>query len=392
MVSSDAGTLVTGGKVLIRVLFFIHNLAGGGAERVMTHLLRNLDRSRFQVGLVVMEKSGSYLHLVPDDVPIFDLQVLEEKPVYFPKIVWRLRKIIKEYKPHIVFSMLWYANIAAVVATRFLKDVKTVISERTFTSYELENETVIKSLKPVKGWLIRNLYPISDQIVAVSKGVSDDLINSFGVSHGRITVINNPVDIAAVMSKGQKAPDPWDTKGFRILSVGRLKYHKGHDILIKAFAMSRIHNDAKLIILGEGPDRPSLEEIIRNEGLEDSVLMPGFQENPYAYLNYADLFILPSRLEGFPNALLEAMAFGLPVIAADCKTGPREILKDGSVCPLVPVDDPKALAEVMYHVLKDTDYRKELSKNSSSRVLDFKMSEQVGAYEALFENMVKRDK
>jgi glycosyltransferase involved in cell wall biosynthesis len=138
-----------------------------------------------------------------------------------------------------------------------------------------------------------------------------------------------------------------------ILAAGRLTRQKDFPTLIQAFALVRPNFAARLIILGEGRDRTILQDLIVRLSLQDWIDLPGFVTNPYAYMKQADLFVLSSRWEGSPNVLTEAMALGLPVVATDCQSGPREILQEGRLGPLVPVGDSKALSQAMLRVLQD---------------------------------------
>jgi glycosyltransferase involved in cell wall biosynthesis len=377
---------------MTRVLFFIHSLAGGGAERVMCHLLKHLDRSRFTPALVVMDKSGPYLSQVPEDVAIYDLSVQEENPLHFPRILLGLRRVVQQFRPDVICSMLWYANLAAVLASRGFPGVKTVISERISTSYEIENETVIKPLQQIKGLLIRSIYPRADHAVAVSEGIAAELVERFGVRPQRCSFIHNPVDLRFLEQQKAVPDDPWrQGRGIRLLAIGRLSHQKGFDLLIRAVGRLTGRLQLQLVILGEGGERASLEKLAREVGVSDRVTLAGFSGNPYLWMGKADIFVLPSRAEGFPNVLLEAMATGLPVIAADCKTGPHELLKGGEVSPLVPVEDVEGLAETIAAVAGDPEYARELGERGALRAQDFNISKKVGEYQALFEKLAGKD-
>lgn len=376
---------------MIRVLFFIHSLAGGGAERVMTHLLKNLDRSRFVPALVVMEKTGPYLSQIPEDIQIYDLEVVEENPLHFPRIVFRLRGLLRQFQPDIVCSMLWYANLAALLAVRGIPGVKVVISERISTSFEIENETVIRPLQHIKKMLIRCLYPLATHIVAVSEGIADELVGRFGVRQERVSFIHNPVDEAFIRQQGTCSPDPWSSRGVRLLAIGRLSHQKGFDLLIRAASRLFGSIDVQLVILGEGPERKNLEDLVKTEGVFESVKLPGFVVNPYVWMKHADIFVLSSRAEGFPNVLLEAMACGLPVISTDCRTGPRELLMGGKVCPIVPVDDLDEFVGAIEKVACNRTYAHELGKRAILRAQDFTLRNQIGQYESLFEKLAAKD-
>jgi glycosyltransferase involved in cell wall biosynthesis len=194
--------------------------------------------------------------------------------------------------------------------------------------------------------LIKRFYPWADGIVTVSNGVADDLAQVTGIRE-RIQAIYNPVVTPELREKVQ-APlaHPWFGPGEPpvVLAVGRLTMQKDFSTLIQAFAQVRRARAARLLILGEGAERPVLEELVRQLGLEQDVSLPGFVTNPYPYMARASLFVLSSRWEGLPGVLIEALYCGAPLIATDCPSGPREILADGQYGQLVPVGDATALA------------------------------------------------
>lgn len=372
----------------MRVLFFIHSLSGGGAERVLMRLVNHLDRKRFEPVLVLMEKKGAYLDMIPADVPVHELAVNEENPLEFPRIVSSLRRVVKEVKPEILFSMLWYANISAVLAVKGLA-TRSVISERIWTPYEISDGTVLKPLRPIKKFLLKKLYPHADHVVAVSEGIAKELCRSFGVNKERVSVIHNPVPISSLIDQSRAVANPWRESGFKIVSMGRLTAQKGHDVLIRA--LGKLPGEAKfhLQVLGEGPDKNSLNSLICKLGLQDKVTLNGFADNPFSYLANADLFVLPSRAEGFPNALVEAMCFNIPVIAADCPTGPKEILLGGDVAPLVPVGDVDRLASALALMMADASYQQMVANKVGQRIQDFDVPRILGHYENLFATLVE---
>lgn len=190
----------------------------------------------------------------------------------------------------------------------------------------------------------------ADSIVAVSHGVAEDINSITGIPLEKIHVVRNPV-ISPELE--EMAVDPPEHKWFEqknkpvIIGIGRLGRQKNFELLIKAFAIARSKTDCRLIILGEGRRYHRLLKLIRTLKLEEHVDLPGFVVNPYSYLTRSDLFVQSSNWEGSPNALTEALALGIPVVATDCESGPREILQDGQVGRLVPVNDANALAEAI---------------------------------------------
>jgi glycosyltransferase involved in cell wall biosynthesis len=197
-------------------------------------------------------------------------------------------------------------------------------------------------------------YPWADDIIAVSKGVADDLAHAACLPRDRIQVIYNPIVTSDLYEKSREPFEhPWFNAGEPpvVLAVGRLTAQKAFDILIRAFARIRARRPTRLLILGEGEDRLALQNLVNQLGLDQDVSLPGFVSNPYAYMAHAAVLTLSSRWEGLPTVLVEAMSLGIPVISTDCPSGPREILRDGQYGRLVPVGDSSALVEAMIAAL-----------------------------------------
>jgi glycosyltransferase involved in cell wall biosynthesis len=234
--------------------------------------------------------------------------------------------------------------------------------------------------------LIRWLYPKADAIVAVSRGVGDSLAVVTGIPRERIHVIHNPLVSAELTADAEHSPGhPWFDKPRLpvVLGVGRLVPQKDFDTLIRAFALVRQQARGRLLILGEGPERPRLMALISALGLESEVELLGFTGNPYAYMRRARLVVLSSTFEGFGNVLVEAMACGTPVVSTDCPSGPAEILEQGRYGPLVPVGDPVALAAAMVNVLHGPIDRRALLDRSQA----FSIERIAGQYLDLVEGL-----
>jgi glycosyltransferase involved in cell wall biosynthesis len=198
-------------------------------------------------------------------------------------------------------------------------------------------------------------YRQADAVTAVSEGVARDLAKSTGVPVTDIEVIHNPVITPEIRQLAQ-APvaHPWFAPGHApvVLGMGRLKPQKNFALLISSFARVRRQRDARLVILGRGPERAALEIQIEREGLKEDVEMPGFVVNPYPYLARAAAFVLSSNVEGLPGALIEAMGLGCPVVSTDCESGPREILLEGRLGELVPIEDQEAMTAAILRTLE----------------------------------------
>jgi glycosyltransferase involved in cell wall biosynthesis len=202
--------------------------------------------------------------------------------------------------------------------------------------------------------LMKWLYPFADQVVAISRGVQDDLHKWIGLPPGKVRTIYNPVVTTGLSGLASAPiPHPWLAQGEPpvVLGVGRLTEQKDFASLIRAFATVRKTRRCRLVILGEGELRAELEALVNELRLDDDVLMPGFQNNPFAWMGRAAVFVFSSVFEGLGGALIQAMACGTPVVSTDCPSGPAEILEDGKWGSLVPVGDVQALARAITDTL-----------------------------------------
>jgi glycosyltransferase involved in cell wall biosynthesis len=312
----------------------------GGAERVMLHLAEGLALKGLEVHLVLARAEGPNLFLVPGSVRLIDLRARSTAASIISLVSYLNRE-----KPDALLSGL-FANIIAIMAAKFAKKrPRVVICEHNTLSVQAYNNRQDWRFRIIP-FLARVLYPKADQIVAVSEGVREDLNEITGIPGSRIRVIYNPVITPELIRKGQEFPDhPWFQPGQPpvILGMGRLVPVKDFDFLIEVFSLVRKVVPARLIIFGEGPERTNLQNLIRGLGMAGEVHLPGFIENPYSFLSHSALFVLSSRHEGLPGVLIEAMAFGIPLISTDCPSGPREILEGGKHGRLVPVGDRRSL-------------------------------------------------
>jgi glycosyltransferase involved in cell wall biosynthesis len=266
--------------------------------------------------------------------------------------VRRLAAYIDVAKPAALLSTLTYANLPAVWATGLARHKPCLVlrEANTLSVASSGSAQVRERLLP---WLSRFFYPLADGVVAVSSGVAQDLVDNVGIPRSMVRVIHNPTygrELASLMRESVDHPWIGDGGSPVLLSVGRLNTQKRFDVLIRAAALVRTKRPIRVLILGEGEDRAKLESLVRELALGDCVSMPGYCDNPYAYMAKARLYVMASAWEGFPNALVEAMACGLPVVSTDCPSGPRDILMgdDGEALGrIVPVDDANALANAI---------------------------------------------
>ncbi len=327
-----------------RLAVFLPSLAGGGAERVSVNLAIEAARRGLPVDLVLSRVAGPYLSDVPPDVRIVDLAA-PRVLLSTPALVRYLRRV----RPGVMLTALSHANVIGLWARRIARvPTRVVVAEHdTLSSVTRETRRRRARLMPQ---LAARTYPMADAIVAVSAGVADDLAEVTGMPRSDIDVVYNPVVTPEVAAAAQQpVPHPWLEAGEPpvVLGVGRLAPKKDFASLLRAFAKARVEITARLLILGDGPLREELAQLVESLDLSDDVSIEGFVDNPYAYMSRAALFVLSSRWEGLPTVLIEAMFCGVPVVATDCPSGPREILGGGRYGRLVPVGQVDDLANAI---------------------------------------------
>jgi len=305
------------------------------------HLAQGFVERGYKVELVLAKREGPHLSKVPKNVNIVDLKagrVFASLPA--------LMRYLRRAQPAALLSAMDHSNIVALWAQRLTRvRARVVVSVHSTLSMSVKHSNGRSRLIP---YIARWCYGWADGVVAVSRGVADDLHNTIGLPRERIRVIYNPVVLPEFFELAKEpVKHPW----FRsrdpqvLLSVGRLTAAKDYPTLLRAFSLVIRACPIRLVILGEGEERAGLEAMVRDLGLEDVVSLPGFAKNPFAYMSKAAMFVLSSAWEGFGNVLVEAMAVGTPVVATDCPNGPAEILENGKYGRLVPVGNAEALAE-----------------------------------------------
>ncbi len=355
----------------LKIAFFLPNLAGGGAETFTLRLAKFLSEEGCSVDIVLMRREGQLLGMVPQGVRLIDLDARlpgDIKPGSGLLAILRLASYIRKQNPTVLLAVMNYSGILALLARRLASKITPVIvNEQTTMSRQAQNaEWFVGARMP---FFARLLYPKADAIVAASIGVAEDLSRITKIPRERIRVIYNPTDPEI----GQKAQEPVDHPWFIdgqlpiVLGVGRLVFQKDFETLIKAFALVRQSRPARLVILGEGKERPRLEALVRQLKLENDVSMPGFEPNPFKFMSRASVFVLSSRFEGFGMVIAEALACGCPVVSTDCLSGPSEILENGKWGKLVPVGDVETLAEAILETIENPPDREKLKQ----RGMDF---------------------
>ncbi len=355
------------------IAFFLMDLGGGGAEKAMLNLACGFAKQGLKVDLVLVQAEGPYLSQISPEVRIVNLEgsrLLMSLPL--------LVRYLKREHPVVLISTLEDTNMVALWAKRFAGvSTRVVVTVQTNLSRGAQNATKLKQ-KLTPHVLVPWFYPWADGIVAVSRGVAEDLARISGLPLAKIDVIYNPIVTPEFLEKiDESLNHPWflPNQPPVILGVGRLVKQKDFPTLIRAFARVRQEYSARLMILGEGKERAYLEALVQELGLEEDVLFPGFVTNPYAYMARSALFVLSSAFEGFGNVLAEAMAAGIPVVSTNCESGPAEILDNGQYGKLVSVGDIDSMAEAIIKTLRNPLSPEVLRRRGSEFSLEIILSQ-----------------
>ena len=310
---------------------FVPSLNGGGAQRVFVHLANTLVNMTDQpVHLVVIRSGGVFLDELDSRVRLINLGTGRVS-----RSVVALVRYLRTYRPQVFVSTMNYCNIVAILAWRLARrPCRLVVREAN----------VVREGNRLMRMLMRWFYPQADAVIALSPEVGSSILRAGIRVADKLVEIGNPCVFSAG-DEGVELPAflPRPLPRF-LCAMGSLSHQKGFDLLLSAFA-SLSDTSLHLVILGEGSLREELEEQSRALGIQERVHLPGFVKRPVDILAQADLFVLSSRWEGFPNVLLEALSTGVPIVAADCDGAPGSMLEGGRHGHLVVPEDPVALAE-----------------------------------------------
>jgi len=313
----------------------------------MLVLADEFTKSGIKVDLILAHRRGEYLEKVPDMVNLIDLNA--SRMIF---AVPKLARSLRASKPDVLLTTIELANILAYLVKPLAGGKIPWVLRQANHPSERREENALKNF--IYHLLLIRAFRTANHIIAVSKASSKEIIKLARVPDNRITCIYNP---SFVLDQNTKTEETVDDDWFSgahpvVMSAGRLEPVKDFPTLIKSFAL--VHRQspmARLVIFGTGSQRRALEELVTQLQLEDAVKLPGFAANLMPFIRRADVFVLSSRSEGFPNVLVEAMLGGCAVISTDCPGGAREIVNDGKFGHLVPVGDPAAMAEAIIEVL-----------------------------------------
>jgi glycosyltransferase involved in cell wall biosynthesis len=338
----------------IKILFVLPNLIGGGAERVFTYLVNHINRDKFEPHLALGAKRGAYLQDISEDVVIHELEG-ERARRAIPSLI----KLVRNLKPDTVFSTLGM-NFASLTGKMFYpRGTRVILREGNSVTAFLED---VARNSPATAAFYRRVYRLlynrADGIICQSDFMLRDIAENLGVNEKKLHRIHNPVDLEKIdrLLKEEKTEKLFSEDVFNFVTVGKFHYHKGYDILLRAFSKAREKNEKiALTMLGEGEERESLENLRNELGLNEIVKMPGFSQNPYVYIKQADSFISSSRYEGFANVIVESLACGTPVVVTDCPSANREVIREGENGWFAEVENAGSLAETIIKATVEAD-------------------------------------
>lgn len=335
------------------IIFILPDLEAGGAERIVTTLANHLPREHYVPSILLLRKEGAYLDLLHPDIEIIDIDT--------PRIRHSLKPIlleIKRRKPDIVFTGFGEINAYLALFTKLFPNTKFIARETNVVSKHVTRREIR---------FFYRFYNAYDKIITQSDDMQHDLVKNFGVKKKKIVKINNPVDVGFINEKLKESarPQEFSSQYKNVVAIGNLSSRKGFDNLLKVFTRLKDQN-VFLHILGDGKDKDILIKMKEMLGL-DHVFFHGKKSNPYQYLKYADLFILSSRYEGFPNVLLEAGICGVYSVANNCPGGIDEIIRDQINGEIAGIEDYDNFADKIIKALQKNNNREQIKETINSR-------------------------
>jgi glycosyltransferase involved in cell wall biosynthesis len=296
------------------------HLGGGGAERVFALLACGLSAEKYEVHLGLITEAVVPTGAFPSEVTIHALGSTRIRNAGF-----RVLALIRRLRPRVILSGMYHLNFLVLLLRPLLpRSACVLVRQNGFVSAVLAAGEVPAYTR----LLYRMLYRRADRVICQSTTMTDDMVRELGIRRERMIVLANSIDVDGIRSAVDGASSLWSGPGPHLLAVGRLAYEKGFDLLLQALAMVREQiPDADLTILGSGPDEGTLKGLCNDLGQQNAVRFAGYVAQPWAYFSGASMFILSSRHEGMPNALLEAAAAGLPLVALPAGGGVAELLR-----------------------------------------------------------------
>ena len=370
-----------------KLLLLIPHLGGGGAERVAAQLARHLDPQQFDIHLALIAKDSPGAQPIPRWVQVHRLQRKRVRHAWF-----RLICLIHAERPDVVLSSMAHLNFLLLLLKPLLPPrTRILVRQNTTASSAAQTWSTC--------FLYRHLYRHAHAVICQSRAMAADLADRFEIPRAKLKILANPVDVATILAGSRLNQQPeWPVNAWpRLLSIGRLAHEKGVDLLLHALSEIRQHHPCvHLQILGVGPEEAALRKLSLELGLEDTVSFLGYQKDLTRFYKQATLFILPSRYEGMPNALLEAAAAGLPLVATPCSAGLCDLLENAPGAWLAQSISAESLAETVLEALQSLAVPDGSAPDSApgrfhhAFLVPYETPVAVAAYAALIHGLAKR--
>jgi glycosyltransferase involved in cell wall biosynthesis len=383
----------------LRVLLLLPSLHGGGAERVAMHIMKHADRARFDVRMGLLRKTGPYVAELDDsrvDVAVgerfLDFDQGNAQVYQFASLAMgtllapgNVVAMLRRFRPHVVLSFRKGMSLVTLAAVTIYgrPRVRWIAREGNNTLAVIDDEVSSALARSSVRRLTALCYRAADRLLTICHEMADDLQSQLQLDPAKLRTIHNAVDIAEVERRAAE-PAALDIQGPYLIGVGRLERQKGFDVLLRAFAAGRLRETHRVVLIGEGSQESALRALASELGIAERVVLAGWQDNPWALMRRAELFVLPSRWEGFGNVVIEAMASGVAVVVSDCSYGPKEIVRDGRDGLVVKTDDVPATRNAIERMLGDAPLRERLVAAARERAREFDVPSIVGQYQALF--------
>lgn len=369
----------------IRVLLLIPHLGGGGAEKVFALLAQNLSREKYELHLGIVTSSGTSADAFPLGVNLHMLGATRVRYAAF-----RLLGLVRRLKPQVIVSGMFHLNfLVLLLRPLFPRSTRVLVRQNGTVSASL----ALDDLPVYTRLLYRLLYRHADRVICQTAAMANDLAKELAIEPDRIAVLPNPFDvdgIRAAMLRGsalERSPFQWTGAGPHLLAVGRLSREKGFDLLLQAFHSVRdSFPTAGLLIAGAGPEEAALKAQCHALGLESAVHFAGYVDHPFRYFPGASVFVLSSRHEGMPNALLEAAAAGLPIVALPASDGLVDLLRGQHGTWLAREVSSAALAATLLQALAAV---KPGQRFTHPFIEPFRMDRAIHAYEDLIDATIR---
>ena len=378
----------------IKLLFVLPSFTFGGAERTSLNLLGGIDRTKIRICLVTSKNIFYHFQNIGVDkfLAIEDLGI----DVWFHSLrrfIHDIRKIafvLKTEHPDLAFGMMHYpSSLLAFAKKAYNLKVKVIVSPRGPSTEYLKHFEHSFFRKAWLRWVFGFFCRFADKIVVASTGMKEECVRDYRAISENVEVIPNSIDIHDIKKKADEAIDFTIPPGFHVIATaGRLEREKNMPILFKAFSEIRKREKVKLLVIGDGSEKNSLEILSDELDIRRDVMFVGYQQNLYKFLSKATIFAHTCLFEGFANVIVEAMACGVPVVAVNCPYGPRDIIEQGVNGLLVPIQSEGALVEALSTLLKNEQLRKDMAQRGLTRSLDFAVDTMVISYQKFFEKVL----